>query len=421
MEKIKKHNSVKWRIWLYLPIPLILAYLGTYLIGNISNDTQDWYAKHFFRYENKDESLDYIRYNFEHEIVEDENDVQYIKFVDENGVSKKLNIADLHTTKQKPLVNIGYQIISFAQVILIPIWVIICMGVASILFYKREIEGDLNTLLQASEKISNNELEFEIKTTKKNEISSVCDSVEKMRESLLATSKEKIRMIEESKRLNAAFSHDIRTPITVMKGYVDLLEKYIPEGKVTKEKEMEILGMLHNQVDRLENYAISMSSVRKLDDIVPEPKLENFSVLIDELSNSCTIMDKRVTFSCMENDEDDVASRHEQREISIDKEILFEVVENIVSNAIRYAKDKVEVTAKYDNEFLQVKVKDDGCGFSEKILKKAGSPYLREDKTENKEHFGLGIYISKLLCEKCGGRLELSNDNGAVVKAFFKI
>lgn len=418
MEKVKKYNSLKWRIWLYLPIPLILAYLGTYLIGNFSNDTQDWYAKHFFEYENNDESLDYIRYNYDHEIIEDEDNIQYIKYVDENGVTQKKDISDLHITKQKPLINFGYQIVSFAQIILIPIWIILCMGVASILFYKREIEGNLNTLLHASEKISNNELEFEIKTTKKNEISKVCDSVEKMRESLLATSKENIRMIEESKRLNAAFSHDIRTPITVMKGYVDLLERYVPEGKVSQEKEMEILGMLHSQVERLENYALSMSSVRKLDDIVSEPKQENYSKLRDELSYSCTIMDERVIFKCTDNED---TMNDDKKEVYVDKEIIFEVVENIVSNAIRYAKDKIEVTLMCSKEYLEVNVVDDGCGFSEKILKKAGNPYLREDKAENKEHFGLGIYISKLLCEKCGGRLELSNDNGAAVKAYFKI
>lgn len=419
MEKIKKYNSLKWRIWLYIPLSLILAYLGSFFIGTVSNDVQQWYANSFFEYEDENESLYHILYNYDYEIIGDDHEEQYVKYVDDEGNTRVIALSDLSEKPQKTLVSIGYEIVSYAQAILIPIWVVLCLYVASILFYKREMEGDLNTLLHASEKISNQELEFEITATKKNEIGAVCNSVEKMRESLLATSKEKIRMIEESKRLNAAFAHDIRTPITVMKGYVDLLEKYIPEGKVSQEKELEILGMMHNQVERLENYALSMSSVRKLDDIVPNVKLEDFSMLKEELKNACVIMDERVTFRCDDNEA--IMDDHDKREIFVDKELLFEVIENIVSNAIRYAKDKIEVSLKINHEYLEVNVVDDGCGFSEMILKKAGNPYLREDKAENKEHFGLGIYISKMLCVKCGGGLELFNDNGAGVKVFFKI
>lgn len=412
MEKIKKRNSLKWRILFYIPIPFVIAILGTYVIGYGSNDLQTLYQQHFFSY-SSDEVYE-IMEEYTYEVHYDSHGAeQYITYKDEDG---NINVMEAEgcLVPNGALEEIGYRIISGAQLILIPLWIVFCFLVGSYCFYKRELENGLATLMKYSEKIAQNELEFEMEQPKPNEIGLVCESFEKMRKSLLDTSKENIRMSEEARRLNAAFSHDIRTPITVMKGYVDLLEKYIPEGKVSKEKELEILGLMHHQVDRLENYAQSMSSVQKLEDLTPSMREENVAQLFEEIKNTCHMIDERVTVT-MQNDD------FERKEIYIDKELLFEVIENIVSNASRYARTVIEVNVTCGKEFLEISVRDDGEGFSEKILEKAGNPFLREDKLEDKQHFGLGIYISKMLCEKCGGMLSVENRNGALVKMCFAI
>lgn len=412
MDQIKKRNSLKWRVLIYIPISFILAAFGSYLIGFGSNNLQTLYRKYCFT--NNYQELSDITNNYPYKIEYsryDANTAEYIIYKDENDNEHIVRIGE-DLVPKGTLEEIGYMIVSDAQFILIPLWVIVCITISSFVFYKRELESGLNVLLRASEKIANNELEFEMPKTKRNEIGLVCDSFETMRKSLYDTSRQNVKILEESRRLNAAFSHDIRTPITVMKGYVELLEKYIPEGKVSKEKESEILEMMGAQVTRLENYAVSMSSIQKLEDLVPNLATENYEQFVAELENSCRLLDERVRFN----------TQGEMGEcITIDKELIFEAVENIVANATRYAKETIEVKLVCDRELLTVTVLDDGEGFSDKILNLFGKPFLREDKHVEQNHFGLGIYISKLLCEKCGGTLRIANRNGAFVQATFKI
>ncbi len=412
MGKIKKRNSLKWKLLRYLLLSFLLALFGSNLIGVASNELQSLYQKKFFR-DNYPEFVELsknaacmVEY-----VGQQSSSAGYLLFQDVEG-KKQLFILEEHSVPKGELEYLGYRLVSNAQVVLIPIWVLLCITVGSFTFYKRELEEGLNVLRHASERIANNELEFEMPDMKHNEIGLVCDSFESMRESLVETNLRNIKIIEESKRLNAAFSHDIRTPITVLKGYVELLSGYLPQGKLSREKESEILDLMAAQVSRLEHYAVSMSSVQKLEDRIPHPSPEDFGKFTQKLERSCRMVDERVQFEV----------QGERREsIAVDKEIIFEVVENLVSNAARYAKEQIRVTLFCDSDLLTVTVLDDGEGFSDRILKQYGKPFLREDRKEDKDHFGLGIYLSKLLCEKCGGNLLLENRQGAFVQVSFKM
>ena len=72
--------------------------------------------------------------------------------------------------------------------------------------------------------------------------------------------------MEEQRRLNAAFAHDLRTPLTVLQGYVDLLETYYPAGRISQEKMMEILEMMGGQVDRLRRFGDTMKKIHSLEE-----------------------------------------------------------------------------------------------------------------------------------------------------------
>ncbi len=67
----------------------------------------------------------------------------------------------------------------------------------------------------------------------------LCMAFDEMRQTLYENNREMWRSLEERKRLNSAFSHDLRTPLTVLRGYTDFLEKYIPSGKVSEQKLLE--------------------------------------------------------------------------------------------------------------------------------------------------------------------------------------
>ena len=103
----------------------------------------------------------------------------------------------------------------------------------------------------------------------------------------------------------------------------------------------------------------------------------------------------------------------------MDKGMLFQVAENLTANALRFARQTVSVTLSVDADGLALEVADDGCGFPVELLKNGIQPFQKH--TEEAEHFGMGLYICKVLCEKHGGSLLLENHkNGAYATAIFR-
>ena len=101
-------------------------------------------------------------------------------------------------------------------------------------------------------------------------------------------------------------------------------------------------------------------------------------------------------------------------------EEILEVIENLLSNAFRYAKTKVEMEVFLTCSELQIRIKDDGVGFT--IDKqKATELFYQQNVKDSLKHSGMGMYISRLYCEKHGGQLLIENEkqSGAVITAVF--
>ncbi len=406
---ISPKDSLKWRILLYMPIPIVLALLGTYQIGYAANDWQTWYIENVFT----GNELDVLEEDADASmIVYGENN--YTVYEAENGILHYVfhNVKCAGTKGEA----FGYWLISFIQVALITLWVAACIFAGGYIFYKREMEKSIRQLLYLAEQITDNHLDFTMEKTKANELGMVCDAFEKMRASLYETSQENFRILEERKRLNAAFAHDMRNPVTVLKGYVDLLEHYVPERRISPEKELEIIGMLRGQIQRLENYVRKMSEVQKLEDITPCYQKTDYGVLFSLCMDTARQLDERIIVR--------EGGALEPGTVCLDRELVLEVLENLLSNASAYAKDRIVLTITKGAEELELCVEDDGCGFSEEALRMAGSPFYREEGSKSRLHFGLGLYICKLICEKSGGRLSLANGpdgTGGVVRAVFAL
>lgn len=414
--KILLKNSLKWRILFYMPVPILLALVGVYQIGYAVNDWQAWYEEYVFTGSSMDLPEDKVDADM---IIYDGN--RYTVYEAEDGVRHYVfhNINSAGT----PVEKIGYWLITFSQVFLTTLWVGLCLFAGGYVYYKREMEKSIHLLLNSADKIANNCLDFTMEKTKPNELGMVCDAFEKMRCSLYETSQENFRILEERRRLNAAFAHDMRNPVTVLKGYIDLLERYIPEQHISREKEMEIIGMVHGQVLRLENYVQKMSSVQKLEDITPV--YEN--VDCGELFSLCTETAKQIDGRVNVRLESGAAASGTA--IRIDKNLVLEVMENLLTNASAHTKDRILLTITNRETELELRVEDNGGGFSKEALKLAGNPFYREENGKSAHfggqrgiHFGLGLYICKLICGKCCGSLRIENTSGGsggVVTAVF--
>lgn len=383
--KKKRKRSIKWSFGLYIPVCAILAFLGAYGIGIGTNYMQDWY-------EHKYMDRTYEPHKETYEIRMDEEGNTYYQMYE----TKRFE-------SDKPMLRFGYRIVSWAQAVLIPAWVLLCVGVTGRIFYRRELEQSVNILMDASERISENCLDFQVEQpAKQNELGQLCRSFEDMRSALYHNNQEMWRMLEERRRLNAAFSHDLRTPVTVLKGYTDLLEKYVPDGKVSEEKLMEILGMMDGQITRLQAYTQKMSSLHKLEDLTPGCSAVAWSDFVNNCRGISSMLagTLQVCFS----------QYSDKQWVQMDAELVLEVYENLVSNAVRYAERRLEISLVVEEDMLRITVSDDGRGFSEEALRKAADPFFRgEQEKKETPHFGLGLYVCKVICEKCGGELVIEN------------
>lgn len=299
--------------------------------------------------------------------------------------------------------------------LLTPVYSAICVLAAAMLFYRRKLKRPLALLTEASEKISQNDLDFSVKYDSADEMGRLCGSFELMRAALEKNQKEMWRAMEERKRLNAAFAHDLRTPLTVLRGCNEMLQL------TGNEQERHTADMIQKHIRRLENYAGSMSSVQRLEDRAPDYRILRLKKFLETMEQSagvlCAQYDRELHF-----DDQTVSA-----ELCMDEDILQQVFENLLSNAVRYAQTYVAVQVQEREDGLLLTVADDGGGFSEKGLKNAAEPYYREQKnrtaaeSDGADHFGLGLYICRVLCRQHGGWLEITNRNpGAKVTAFFQ-
>jgi signal transduction histidine kinase len=304
-------------------------------------------------------------------------------------------------------------ILDLLQRIISPLAYLLCTGAAAMLFYRNKLRNPLLILNTASGKIAANDLDFSVEDSSKDEMGRLCTSFEKMRGALEKNNREMWRSVEERKRLNAAFSHDLRTPLTVLSGYTEFLSTHLAEDTVPKEKVISTVHTMRGQISRLESYVQNVNAIQKLEEIQPQPKEVALSDVLQTFREISDIVrgDKTVCFAPLKQAEI----------ISVDLDLVLQVFENLMSNAVRYAENKIDIVIIADVHLLKVTVFDDGKGFGAEAIKKAAEPFYRADGKQDKLHFGLGLYICKIICEKHGGELILSNSSnkGACITATF--
>lgn len=305
-------------------------------------------------------------------------------------------------------------IIHFGKFVIIPFWTVLCLWVTVRIFYGREMKEPIDALTNAADRILSDDLDFTVECRSENELGQLCVSFEEMKRNLYDSNYELWKSLEERKRLNSAFSHDLRTPITVLKGYSELLMKN--EGKLSAERQSEILRKMSAQTERLERYTDKMTGLHKLEDIIPEQDSCSFGRLCGQLRETGKLLCDDIEFDININGAED-------RELYIDTAIVMQVYENLLGNALRYTDNSVECSVSADEEMLNITVADNGSGFSEEALRKAWQPFYRDENEDEKEHFGLGLYICRLLCRKCGGDITVSNgeSGGGRVTAVFSV
>lgn len=294
-------------------------------------------------------------------------------------------------------------IVSILQIILpILIFTIVILLTTS-LFYRIKLKDPLHILKSGAERIMENDLDFMIPTSQSgDELGELCTAFEKMRESLLVNSRTLWRQAEERKRLNAAFAHDLRNPITVLKGTVKLLRKGI--------RDEQTIARLENYTLRIEQYIESMSNIQRLEQVPVQKKKLACGLLRAELADTARIL--APALSCE-------ITVPQERSVEIDHGLFMTVAENLISNASRFSENTLQIHLQICGSSLLLSVMDDGPGFPGELIRDGPKPFGKMEK--NAAHFGMGLYSCQTICIKHGGKLVLKNmdTRGAKADAYF--
>lgn len=307
-------------------------------------------------------------------------------------------------------------VVECVQYLLTMVYFTLAIAVSGAVFYRSKLKTPIKKLELGAQKIMEQDLDFTISSDGMDELGQLCAAFDKMRLQLKQNNQEMWRLTEERKRLNAAFSHDLRNPVTVLKGSIRVMEKGVEMDRLSKEDILKNLDQLAGYTTRIQLYVEAMSGAQKLEETICDPKEISFGKLKKDFQENTRLL---LMESGIEMDFHFFGSDHGA--LWLDEGIFYNISENLIVNASRYAKKKLELTLSVKQEDLCLTVQDDGPGFSEKILRKGMEPFIR-DGSGDKQHFGMGLYICRILSEKHRGTLCLENtEKGALAIMKLKI
>ncbi len=279
-------------------------------------------------------------------------------------------------------------------------FIVLSVGITASRF-GRKLKRSLTPIIAATEKIKEQDLTFEITPTKIAEFNSILDAIDSLRLALSASLKEQWEKEQEKTFQLSALTHDIKTPLTVIKGNTELLEE-----SASSPEEKELLSYIKSGSDTIENYLDLLIQTLN-SEILPIAKtkvnLHDFlRVVCAEGEKICK--PKKMVFRLI-NDSKCCT-------IDADCELLKRSILNIMDNAVRYsdAGASIELHVRESETVVCFCVVDFGAGFSEEILEKADQRFFTEDRSRANHHYGLGLSFAKAAAKMHGGSLTIKNN-----------
>ena len=286
------------------------------------------------------------------------------------------------------------------------------------LWIYRSIAVPLVKLRKATQNIKEGNLDFVLEVEGKDEFSQLCQDFEEMRKRLKESTEEKILMDKENKELISNISHDLKTPITAVKGYVEGIMDGVAD---TPEKMNRYVRTIYNKTNEMDHLINELTFYSKIDtNRIPY----TFSKLnVEDYFSDCA---EELGLEMETKGIELVYANYVEKDVQViaDGEQIRRVIHNIVSNAIKYMekpKGIIQLRVKDVGDFIQVEIEDNGKGIAAKDLLYIFDRFYRTDVSRNssKGGSGIGLSIVKKIMEDHGGKVWATSRLGIGTIMYF--
>ncbi|EPY6470356.1 ATP-binding protein [Clostridium sporogenes] len=280
--------------------------------------------------------------------------------------------------------------------------------------FAKNLKNNLIPLMEATEKIKEQDLDFDIGNSPIKEFNDVLCSISDMKEELKESLKEQWNLERAKKEQISSLAHDIKTPLTIIKGNTELLkESYIN----TEQK--EYIGFIEKNSIQIEKYIkllIDMSKGKL--EFLGKLQKTNTKEFVSEIYNQLIALagpkELQIKFE----------QKYIPENIIINKEAMHRAIINIISNAVDYSpcNSNLYFYVEGKSGSVEFSVIDSGKGFSSEDLKAAKKQfYMGDSSRTSKTHWGMGLYIADSIVKQHNGILTIENSHQGGAKVIIKI
>ena len=280
------------------------------------------------------------------------------------------------------------------------------------------INVPLMKLRKATHNIAEGNLDFTLEVDGNDEISDLCRDFEEMRRRLCESNEEKIQYDRESKELISNISHDLKTPITAIKGYVEGIMDGVAD---TPEKMNHYIRTIYNKANDMDRLINELTFYSKIDtNRIPYTFNKiNVSSYFEDCCEEVglDLESKNIDFSYFNYVDENV-------EVIADAEQMKRVINNIIGNSVKYMdkpKGRINIRVKDVGDFVQIEIEDNGKGIGPKELPYIFDRFYRTDASRNSSMGGSGIGLSivRKIVEDHGGKIWATSKLGTGTVMYF--
>ena len=286
------------------------------------------------------------------------------------------------------------------------------------LWVYRSIAVPLVKLKKATQNIKEGNLDFVLDVEGKDEFSELCQDFEEMRRRLKESTEEKSLIEKENRELISNISHDLKTPITAVKGYVEGIMDGVAD---TPEKMDRYVRTIYNKTNEMDHLINELTFYSKIDtNRIPY----TFSKLnVEDYFEDCS---EEVGLELETRGIELVYANYVEKDVMViaDGEQIRRVIHNIISNAIKYMdkpKGIIQIRIKDVGDFIQIEIEDNGKGIGPKDLPYIFDRFYRTDVSRNssKGGSGIGLSIVKKILEDHVGKVWATSRLGIGTIMYF--